>query len=381
MRGRWAASLRGSAYLLGALLSIVLVLPHPGLASWHRHRAGRLLGVPAPAVRRGEGSWWRRLKTDPATRRETLWPLVHLAVALPLGLFTLVCLGNIPVALTLMTLWWAIPGDAPPNLLGDIPVDGWGVALTVAPAQVLVFTAFALWCVPPLARAHARACLAMLSPTPAERLAERVEVLTRTRAEAVGAHGAELRRIERDLHDGVQARLVAVTMRLGLARESLADGPDGAAGLVGEAHDGVEEAMAELRSVIRTVYPPILADRGLSGAMSALAARSAVPVDLHVGDLGPLPAAVETAAYFVVTEALTNTAKHGRATRAEVRLERAGDQLTVQARDDGIGGADEQRGTGIAGLRGRVLALDGTVQLTSPAGGPTTIRVELPCRS
>ncbi|KAB2350165.1 sensor histidine kinase [Actinomadura rudentiformis] len=381
MRGRWAASLRGSAYLLSALPSAVLVLPLSGLASWHRRRAGRLLGVPAPAVRQGEGSWWRRLKTDPATRREALWPLVHLAIALPVGLLTLVCLGNIPVALTLMTLWWAIPGHTPPNLLGDIPVDGWDVALTVAPAQVLGLTAFALWFVPPMARAHARACLAMLSPTSAERLAERVEVLTRTREEAVGAHGAELRRIERDLHDGVQARLVAVTMRLGLARESLADGPDGAAELVGEAHDGVEEAMAELRGVIRTIYPPILADRGLSGAMSALAARSAVPVDLRVGDLGPLPAAVETVAYFVVTEALTNTAKHGRATRAEVCLDRSGDQLNVEIRDDGIGGADEQRGTGIAGLRRRVLALDGTVQLTSPVGGPTTIRVELPCRS
>ncbi|HEX2315436.1 MAG TPA: sensor histidine kinase [Thermomonospora sp.] len=373
MRERWVACLRAAAYLLGALPTVF-----PGMSNRHRRRAARLLGVPAPVVHRKA----RRLRTDPAARREALWWLVHLVIGPPLALLTVLCVGNIPAALVAMTLWWAFPSDEPVTLLwGGVPVDGWGVALTVGPTQALALSALALWGLPPLARAHARLCLAMLSPTPAERLAERVEVLTRTRAEAVGAHGAELRRIERDLHDGVQARLVAVAMRLGLARESLTDVPGGAAGLVEEAHAGVEEAMAELRGVIRTIYPPILADRGLTGAMAALAARSGVPVTVHTGDLGQLPAAVETVAYFVVTEALANTTRHGRATQAEVRLTRTGDRLAVEVRDDGAGGADERRGTGIAGLRRRVLALDGTFRLTSPAGGPTVIRVELPCAS
>jgi signal transduction histidine kinase len=139
--------------------------------------------------------------------------------------------------------------------------------------------------------------------------------------------------------------------------------------------------MAELRSVIRTAYPPILADRGLDGALTALAAGCGVPTRVHVGDLGAVPAAAEAVAYFVVAEALTNTTKHSRAGQAEVHLRRIGTTLSVQVTDDGVGGADETRGTGIAGIRRRVLALDGTVRVSSPQGGPTTIAVEVPCGS
>jgi signal transduction histidine kinase len=283
---------------------------------------------------------------------------------LPFGLAAVVCLGNIITALIGMTLWWALPPDAP-KLLGDIPVNSWAIALTGAPLEAVLLTAAAWWGGPPLARAHARICLALLSPSAAQRLSQRLETVTRTRAEALDAHANELRRIERDLHDGVQARLVAVAVRLGVVRESLTDSPQGTARLIREAHEGIEEAMTQLRAVVRTAYPPILSDRGLAGALAALAADSSVPTRLHVGELGALPAAVEAVAYHVVAEALTNIAKHSRATRAEVHVLRTGARLALQVTDDGAGGADETRGSGIAGIRRRVLALDGAVDVTS----------------
>jgi signal transduction histidine kinase len=203
-----------------------------------------------------------------------------------------------------------------------------------------------------------------------------VETLTETRAGAMNAHGAELRRIERDLHDGTQARLVAIAMRLGAVRESLDGDPETVARLLREAHEGTEEAMAELREVIRTIYPPILADRGLAGALAALGTRSA---RLDIGDLGTVPAAVEAVAYFTIAEALTNAAKHSQATRTTACVARVGDRLSIEVTDDGTGGADETLGTGIAGIRHRVLALDGTVRIHSPAGGPTTVTVSLLC--
>ncbi|WP_242909375.1 sensor histidine kinase [Actinomadura terrae] len=383
MRDRWVAA----SYLFGALCTaVVTVVGAPLLAvpaqgrAWadrHRRRAGRLLGVPVPPM--------PPARVGPALRRGLLWPVVHVATALPFGLALVLCVGNIVTAVVAMTTWWAFPADAPPHLQWDVPVDGWTVALTAAPAQAAVLVAVAWWGGPPLARLHARICLALLAPTPAEmlsdRLSARVETLTRTRADALDAHAAELRRIERDLHDGVQARLVAVAVRLGVARESLTGAPADVATLVGDAHEGVEEAMTELRGVVRGVYPPILADRGLAGALAALAADSAVPTRLRVGRLDAVPAAVETVAYFAVTEALANIAKHARATRAEVRVERAGDRLSILVTDDGAGGAGEARGTGLAGIRRRVAALDGALHVTSPPGGPTALAVEVPCGS
>ncbi|MFE9174029.1 histidine kinase [Streptomyces kebangsaanensis] len=395
MRKTWARPLRSAGYLLGGLPVAVatvvalplLVLPSRARAwaDWQRRRAGLLLGGPVltrPAPPPGgPRAWWRRMRTDPDARRDLLWLPTQVATGLPFGLAALLCLGNILTGVWAMTLWWALPAQAVPKLLGDVPVTGWAVALTAAPLQIAVLTALAWWGGPPLARAQARICLAVLSPSAAQRLTRRVELLTRTRAEALDAHAAELRRIERDLHDGVQARLVAAAVRLGVARESLGGAQRDVAELVREAHEEIEEAMTELRTVVRTAYPPILADRGLGGALAALAAGCGVPAWAHIGDLGEIPAAVEAVAYFVVAEALTNTAKHGRATRAEVRVQRTGTGLSVQVTDDGIGDADETLGTGISGIRRRVLALDGSVLVTSPPGGPTTIAVEVPCGS
>ena len=237
-----------------------------------------------------------------------------------------------------------------------------------------------------LANLDAAWSVALLKPSPRARLSERVEQLTQTRAGAIAAHSAELRRIERDLHDGAQARLVALSMRIGLARRAYDRDPQAGRRLLDEAQAHAEEALAELRHVVRGIHPPILTDRGLAGAARALAASSGLEVTVRADDFdeGPrAPAAVEAAAYFVVAEALTNAAKHSGAGRAEVSLTRAGTGVRVVVRDEGKGGADfsadDTGGTGLAGMRRRVAALDGTFTLASPAGGPTVIEAELPC--
>jgi signal transduction histidine kinase len=211
-------------------------------------------------------------------------------------------------------------------------------------------------------------------------LQERIDVLEETRAGAVDVQESELRRIERDLHDGAQARLVALGMNLGMAEQKLRADPDAARGLVAEARLGVEEALRELRELARGIHPPVLADRGLAAAIAALAHRSAVPVVVTADLPDRPPAPVETAAYFVTAEALTNAAKHAGASRIEVRITRERDLLVVEVADDGRGGADPG-GSGLTGLRRRVEALDGKLIVDSRLGRGTTLRAELPCAS
>jgi len=327
---------------------------------------------------------YRRVEPPPPTARLDRWPrwlAAHAVIGVPAGLLALFCLGNALFVAVAVPLWWAFPADDPPRLLIEVAVTGWGSAVVLGLAQLAVIGAVVAGAFPPLAALHARLTLAWLAPSVAERLADRVEELTRTRAGVLDAHGAELRRIERDLHDGTQARLVAIAMRLAVARQALPDAPPAVADLLRQAHEGTEEAMTELREVIRTMYPPILADQGLAGALHAVVAGAGVRADLDVGDLGRIPAAVEAVAYFAVTEALTNVAKHSRASHATVRVSRAGDRLLVTVRDDGAGGASEAGGTGLTGIRGRVAALDGRLTVASPPGGPTVVEVELPCAS
>ncbi len=382
---------RAGGYLLVSLASgiaTLLALPllcHPRLArlwaEWHRDRAGRLLSRP-PAARPASRTTGRRGRPGPATRRNLLWLPVNATTGVALGLPALLCVGNIVLATVATPLWWAFTLEDRPRLFIEIPVTGWATALTLGPLQFLLLAALAYLLFPPIARAHAQVCLAVLSHSATEQLAERVAVLTRTRADVLDAHGAELRRIERDLHDGTQARLVAIAMRLGVARQALSDNPRNEQfleGLLRDAHEGTEEAMTELREVIRTVYPPILADRGLAGALTAVTTRCGVPTRLELGDLGRVPAAVEAVVYFAVAEALANVARHSHATAAGVRVSRTADRLSVVVTDNGTGGADPGLGTGLAGIRRRVLALDGTVEIDSPAGGPTTITMEQPC--
>ena len=215
---------------------------------------------------------------------------------------------------------------------------------------------------------------------PRERqLAERVAVLTRTRRGALDVQAAELRRIERDLHDGAQARLVALSMQLGRAEARVDDRPEVAA-LLRDARAEASAAIAELRDLARGIAPPVLADRGVAAAVEALAQRSSAQVTVDARLPHRLPPVVETAAYFVVAEALTNVAKHARGASARVTLHEQGGRLRVEVADDGPGGANAA-GSGLEGLRARVAALDGALALDSPPGGPTVVRAELPCAS
>ncbi|MER6115281.1 sensor histidine kinase [Streptomyces sp. NPDC001743] len=371
--------------VVAALLFAVVVIGLPALpeaaralhrfAEFERRRAAAYLGVPfrptayLPPDGGELGERVRYVLTDPTVRREALWlpfqalagnVIGYLAMVLwPVGLLV----DGVALSLVhLLDRWRAAEYGTPPP-------ERRGVALRWHPV---------------LAGLSASWTRSLLTSPPSAELAERVVQLTESRAGAVEAHGAELRRIERDLHDGAQARIVALSMRIGLAKQVLDRDPAAARQRLDEAQDGVDAALAELRHVVRGIHPPILTDRGLAGAVRALAADSAVPVTVEldgVDDGLRLPAAVEAAAYFVIAEALTNIGKHSGATAARVRIDRPPGVLLVAIGDDGHGGADERGGSGLVGIRRRIAALDGTTRISSPTGGPTDIEVELPCGS
>jgi signal transduction histidine kinase len=215
----------------------------------------------------------------------------------------------------------------------------------------------------------------------AAQLSKRVSELQGSRTRIIDATETERRRIERDLHDGAQQRLVSLAMNLGRARAQYDDDPDSARRLLEEAHGDAKLALAELRDLARGLHPAVLTDRGLDAALSGLAGRSPVPVTIDVDVEPRCSPTIEAIAYFVVSEALANVAKHSGANRADVIAQRIGDRLHVTITDNGIGGAAAHPGSGLAGLADRVGGVDGTLQVDSPVGGPTTLRVDLPCES
>ncbi|MEV4640623.1 sensor domain-containing protein [Actinoplanes sp. NPDC049548] len=330
---------------------------------------------PGPAPQR-----WRDAVADPVVRREWRWLLVHGTFGLLLGMLGL----SLPINAVrdgTFPLWWRLlpPQEATSSLGFPVVHDAVGAfgvaALGVAWAAVVVGF------FPALARAQASPGRRLLPPGADLDLSLRIAELTATRAAALDAHATELRRIERSLHDGTQNRLVGVTVLLGAARRALARDPATAGEILDRAQDAAEQALAELRTVARSILPPVLADRGLAGALDGLASACGVPCRVEVDVPGRCAAAVEATAYFVVAEALTNVAKHSSATGAAVTVRSRDDVLTIAVTDDGHGGADEDAGSGLTGIRRRIGALDGTLTLTSPPGGPTTLRVELPCGS
>ena len=219
----------------------------------------------------------------------------------------------------------------------------------------------------------------LLGPSVAEQLAVRVEALSRSRADLMAAADAERRRIERDLHDGAQQRLVHLAMNLGMARESLRDVPEPARLVIEQAHEEATAALTALREFVRGLHPAVMNDRGLDAALSGIVATSPVPVRLTVRVEPRCSPSIEAIAYFTVSEALTNIAKHTSARRASVSVERRGDRLRIVVTDDGRGGATPDSGSGLRGLMQRAAAVDGTMTVHSPLGGPTVITVELPC--
>ncbi len=221
------------------------------------------------------------------------------------------------------------------------------------------------------------AALWLASPREGE-LTRRIDTLETTRAGAIDEQESELRRIERDLHDGAQARLVALGMSLGMAEHTLAEDPQRAGELLAEARLGAEEALKELRDLARGIHPPVLSDRGLEAAITALASSTPLPVSVSVSLPGRLPPVVESTAYFVVAESLANAGKYAGADQVTIVVRQEGDRLELEVSDDGRGGADPEGG-GLRGLRRRVEALDGQLDVFSPPGGPTWIHAELPC--
>ncbi|WBQ02630.1 sensor histidine kinase [Kribbella sp. CA-293567] len=322
---------------------------------------------------------WQALR-DPAVRRELSWLLLHATFGFAIGLLGL-GLPLYAVQSLSFPLWFELlpPGSTGPGV-SFWRIDGIGDALVVGLTGLgWFFVTIAIN--PVLARLQARPGRRLLAPSAEVDLSLRVSQLSSSRAAALDAHAVELRRIERSLHDGAQNRLVAVNVFLGAARRALARDPATADAVLAQAQDAAELALAELRTVARGILPPVLADRGLAGALAGLAAGSGVPCELEVEIAGRCPASVEAAAYFVVAEALTNVAKHSAATSVAGTVRRERDQLVIVIEDDGRGGADERRGSGLTGIRRRVEAFDGSLTLTSPAGGPTVLRVELPCGS
>lgn len=343
------------------------------------YRAGRELRTsPRPAMRRAR---YRRAMADPATWRDLLWLLGD-------GPVTVLLL--VPVAVLgwifLWGLWipfWVRIGRffaefgwpwehvfAPAKWLASTPLLGMPLGL-LAGAGVLALA-------PPLLRLHGRWTRLLLAPTERAQLAQRVRQLAETRADATDAEDAELRRIERDLHDGPQARLVALGLKLSAVEQLVERDPQRAKELLGQTKADSGQALAELRALVRGIRPPVLTERGLVDAVRAVALDLVVPVEIDADVPGRCPSAIEAAAYFATLELITNAVKHSRAEsiRVELRYDQA---LRIAVTDDGVGGADPELGGGLTGICRRIGTFDGTLQLSSPPGGPTAATMEIPC--
>ncbi len=352
--------------------------------SWIERSRMRLVGEePAAAYRRpAKSGLWSHLvtvTTDPQTWKDLTWHLFVSIAAFGAGVVAFTLWASALWAIVYPFYWSFVPRSSLPEL-GRQRLDTWQFAIAVLGLGVALAIVTA-WLCAAMTWVQVQLSRVLLEPSDRQRLAVRVEDLTRTRAAAADVQAAELHRIERDLHDGAQARLVAVTMELGRARERLDDDPELARELVASAHREAAAAIVELRELVAGIYPSVLADRGLDAAVSSVAAASSVPVQVHVSLPGRLPAAAEVAAYFVVAEAIANVGKHSNASHAEIRIALADETLVVEIEDDGSGGADLGNGSGLKGLADRVGALDGRLLVSSPTGGPTIVLAEIPCVS
>lgn len=331
-----------SVVAIGVPLLLTTIPATRWLANRHRSMAGRVLGTPVVARYHPPrpGGVVARLAgraADPMTWRDLAWLLVASTVGFALSLiavllFLLVVTG---------ALWWF---GIEPIMRTRSAMDRW-----------------------------------LLAYGHTEFLEQRVQVLTETRAETLDHSAAELRRLERDLHDGAQARLVALSMSLGLADTLFDSDPEGARRLVSDARSTTSAALGDLRSVVRGIHPPVLADRGLGGAVQSLALDMAIPVEVSDDLSGRPPEPIESALYFAVAECLANIGKHAGATQAWVTISHSDQALRALVGDDGRGGADPAAGTGMLGVMRRLAAFDGTMSVSSPTGGPTIVSLEVPC--
>jgi signal transduction histidine kinase len=311
---------------------------------------------------------------DPATWRDFLF----LMLRMPMGIVTFtVCLTLWAVAISLLGSPIAYWFDVFRIEIGDWVFDG-PLAVAAATFTGIAMTFVAYGVTRGLAKLEAVMGAALLDAAP-EELKRRVDDIARSRSRTVNAADEERRRLERDLHDGAQQRIVSLAMTLGLAQQKLATNPELGARLVAEAHEEAKRALQDLRDLARGLHPAVLTDHGLEAALPALAARCPIPTRVDVSVTPRPAAAIESAAYFVVAEALTNVARHSNASNVVVTARRNQDVLTIEVQDDGRGNAQIVAGGGLAGLTDRVEALDGRLTVTSPDGGPTILRVEIPC--
>jgi signal transduction histidine kinase len=377
------------------LIVLVVGLPLLAVTLWlariasriQREAAGALLGarIPGPPAVPAAGGRVRRFLApvlDLATWRALVYLLL---VAFPVGL-TLFVVATALWATALYSVtapvwWFLVPDSAHDDFLwdGNTIDSGWEWAAVVGGGVLLVLVT--PWIVRALAALDVVLMRALLGPTRGE-LERALARSAEQRDLAVSAAADGRRQIERDLHDGAQARLVSLAVDLGRARQRLEQGgsPEEATELVRSAHEEAKQALVEIRDLARGIHPAVLMDRGLDAALSSLAARSPVPVSLR-SELGAErpPEQVESTAYFVVAEALTNVARHSEARHAAVSIVRDDGALVVEVRDDGVGGAEAAPGSGLAGLRDRVGALGGSLVVVSPRGGPTAVTAVLPC--
>jgi signal transduction histidine kinase len=328
---------------VGMVLLLVLIPLVRLIADVHREMAGRTLGEPMPSpYLPSQGRPFADLlvrASELQTWRDLLWMLWAMTVGFAISLLVVVLMLGVVTTV----IWW----------FGAVPIM----------------------------RARSWVDRALLCPGRSERLERRVAALTESRAEVVDHSAAELRRIERDIHDGPQARLAALSLSLGMAEDLFEEDPEAARRLVNEARSSSSTALGELRDVVRGIHPPVLADRGLAGAVDALALDMAQPVELAIDLPARLPAPVESAVYFAVAECLANSGKHADADQLWVTLMHADGTLFGEVGDDGRGGADADHGSGLRGIAARLAAFDGTMRVSSPAGGPTVVSWEVPCAS
>lgn len=382
-----------AAVSAGLAVTVLLAVPFVwltfvlsrGLARVERSRTAALMGViiedPVPPLTRPNwwGRLWERVRSRPRWK-ELGHHVARLVVdTLAVALVSAAWCGSLAMLL-LPAYVDALPGDSAKFWFFELTAGpgAWAAALVGLIGLVFI----APWITAGFAQLQLRLAQVLLGADPEAVHAQEVARLETRRTAAVDSAEAERRRIERDLHDGAQQRLVALAANLGVARDKLEHADtDGGREMVAEAHEEAKAALREIRDLVRGIHPVILEDRGLDAALSAVVARSPIPVELDVDVAERPPAAVESAAYFVVSEALTNVARHAHATRAYVSIAQAGSRLVIEVRDNGQGGADIGAGTGLRGLRDRVTGLGGSMYVISPPGGPTTISVELACGS
>ena len=361
-------------FLLGVPVFLGLGWAVHGLSMLERARIRFFLGIEIGASPPPPRAPRKALKHAP-TWRSLGYALLHFPLGVATFAITIAAWGA-SVSLVTMPFWlhhvpsrradlWVVTATDQPTAWA---LAGFGVLIAVM-AVVLTYA---------LTTLEGELARSLLGPTQRD-LERRVDELQTSRSQVVDSVDAERRRIERDLHDGAQQRLVSLAMNLGRARSSYDKDPASARLLLDEAHLDAKRALIELRDLARGIHPAVLTDRGLDAALSGLAGSSPVPVTVRVRVEPRCTPTIEAIAYFVVSEALANVAKHAQAKAVHIEVQRLHDRLHVSIRDDGIGGADPTRGTGLMGLRDRVAGVDGSLRVDSPIGGPTVLLAELPC--